>query len=304
MSKEELAEALSRSGIDASSLTLLFSPDGNDVYSFVVPGERALTLWGQLRDLSEQTGHWPVILGEAEDVRFHTEAVEELETETTVEDILHKAAGLEIDKLWESRYLLSLPLEGPEYDEYLRRVAQHGPKEEYDALTEMMTKIEQRFETHPEEKRAAIDKLLRGKMGTWPDDAEPHSYFSIPYEWTGDYKKLKPLKAVHIALVPTRNSWEVPAYLKFGGWNDCPNPEEHVAVLKHWREQYGAQVVGMTHDLVELGVTRPPVERMAALMLALEHYAYCYDLVDQGTESISELAATLLDASVWYFWWD
>lgn len=304
MSKVELAEVLSHSGIDTSSLTLLFSPDGHDVYGLVVPGQRALTLWGELRDLSEQTGHWPVILGEAEEIRFHMEAVEGLDTEPTVEEILRQADSIEIDKLWERRYLLSVPLEGPEYDEYLRRVEQRGPREEYDALSEMMAKIEQRYETHPEEKRAAIDKLLREKMGAWPEDAEPHSYFSIPYEWTGDYKKLKPLKAVHVALVPTRNSWEAPAYLKFGGWNDCPNPEERVAALKYWYEQYGAQVVGITHDVVELGVTRPPAERMAALVLALEHYAYCYDLVDQGTDSISELAATLLDASVWYFWWD
>ncbi|WP_414650247.1 DUF4253 domain-containing protein, partial [Duganella sp.] len=33
-------------------------------------------------------------------------------------------------------------------------------------------------------------------------------------------------------------------------------------------------------------------------------YLYCADIVDQGTESIEALAATLLNARVWYFWWD
>ncbi|MDQ3930735.1 MAG: DUF4253 domain-containing protein, partial [Chloroflexota bacterium] len=134
--------------------------------------------------------------------------------------------------------------------------------------------------------------------------AEPHNYFSIPYEWTDDFTGLRPLPTVHIALVPTVANWEVPAYLKFGGWNDCPPPEQHVAVLKRWHELYGAQVVGLTHEVLELGVTRPPKDRTAALIVALEQYAYCYDIVDQGTESIAALAATLLDASVWYFWWD
>jgi len=38
--------------------------------------------------------------------------------------------------------------------------------------------------------------------------------------------------------------------------------------------------------------------------LAREQYAYCNDLVDQGTESVAALAAGLLDGTVWYFWWD
>jgi hypothetical protein len=28
------------------------------------------------------------------------------------------------------------------------------------------------------------------------------------------------------------------------------------------------------------------------------------DIVDQGCESISNLAATLLNSPYWYFWWD
>jgi hypothetical protein len=39
-------------------------------------------------------------------------------------------------------------------------------------------------------------------------------------------------------------------------------------------------------------------------MAALEQYAYCPDLVDQGTKSLAALAATLQDAGVWYAWWD
>ena len=41
-----------------------------------------------------------------------------------------------------------------------------------------------------------------------------------------------------------------------------------------------------------------------ALDLAREQYAYCPDLVDQGTETLSALAASLLKDEWWHFWWD
>ena len=75
VSKEGLAEALSRHGIAASSLELLFSSDGHEVYGLTVPGARALATWGELRDLSEQTGYWPVILGSNEEVELHMESI-------------------------------------------------------------------------------------------------------------------------------------------------------------------------------------------------------------------------------------
>ena len=303
VSEEGLAEVLSRHGIDAPSLELLFSPDGHEVYGLTVPGARALATWGELRDLSEQTGYWPVILGGDEEVKLHREAIEDVRVETSVEEIISRANDVEIDTLWQERYLLSLPIEGPEMEAYASLLSSgHSPGSAEE--TAAWDRVARRFEGRPEEKRAAIDKHLRGIMGTWPEAAEPHNYFSIPYAWTDDFTRLEPLPSVRVALVPTTAAWEVPAYLKFGGWNDCPAPHEHVAVLKHWHELYGAQLVGLAHDVLELGVTRPPKDRTGALIAALEQYAYCPDLVDQGTESLAALAATLQDASVWYAWWD
>jgi Domain of unknown function (DUF4253) len=37
---------------------------------------------------------------------------------------------------------------------------------------------------------------------------------------------------------------------------------------------------------------------------ALEQYVYCADIVRQGSDSIEVLAAGLVEAPVWYFWWD
>ena len=40
------------------------------------------------------------------------------------------------------------------------------------------------------------------------------------------------------------------------------------------------------------------------LDLALEQYAYCNDIVDQGVETVGRLADGLAKSSYWYFWWD
>lgn len=109
---------------------------------------------------------------------------------------------------------------------------------------------------------------------------------------------------VHIVIVPTEKSWEAPAYLKWGGWNSCPPPEFHVAIFKEWHEKFGAEVAGMSIDTVNLRIVRPVANRDDALSLAKQQYLYCGDNVDQGTGSISNLAATLIGQRWWFFWWD
>jgi Domain of unknown function (DUF4253) len=74
--------------------------------------------------------------------------------------------------------------------------------------------------------------------------------------------------------------------------------------IDSWHDLYGAEVVGITSDVVEMHVAKPPLDRESALSLAKAQYLYCNDIVEQGTQTLSVLAATLLEGSVWYFWWD
>jgi Domain of unknown function (DUF4253) len=134
----------------------------------------------------------------------------------------------------------------------------------------------------------------------WLSDISPATTFSLPYDW----QTQMPYPRVMIGFVPTTQSWQIPAYLRFGSYNACPSPAEHVSVLRRWEQQYDAEVVGVTHDVIELRVGRPPTDRDRALALAYEQYAYCPDIVDQGVETLDALAATLLSGSVWWFWWD
>jgi hypothetical protein len=114
----------------------------------------------------------------------------------------------------------------------------------------------------------------------------------------------KPKKTAYLAKIPTPRNWEAPAYIGMGGWNACPDAAVLTAFAKRWHERYGAEVVSITHDVMEFTVTKPPTTKEAALELAKEQYVFCSDIVDQGVGDVSTLAATLLNSNYWYFWWD
>ena len=118
--------------------------------------------------------------------------------------------------------------------------------------------------------------------------------------WDFDGKKTVP---VVLAEISVKNPWEVFAYLPFGGWNECPANEEHMAVAKYWFEKYGAVPALMTHDVLEYSLPAP-VSREKAIEVAWEQFTYCSDIVEQGVGTVGRLADGLAKSSCWYFWWD
>ncbi|HPF39567.1 MAG TPA: DUF4253 domain-containing protein [Phycisphaerae bacterium] len=137
-------------------------------------------------------------------------------------------------------------------------------------------------------------------FGVWPEEVAPLNSIR------GHLAPLtrQPFDQVAICLVPTADSWTTPAFVAMGNWNACPPTEVHVAMLAHWRERYGASIVTLTGTTIECVVDRPPSDRDAAVRLAREQFAYCPDNVFQGAGTLMALAASLLNAHVWYFWWD
>jgi hypothetical protein len=64
------------------------------------------------------------------------------------------------------------------------------------------------------------------------------------------------------------------------------------------------ELVGLSFDVTNLQTAKRPETREVALALAREQYTYCNDIIDQGTDTLSALAATLMVSDWWYFWWD
>ncbi|MDH5491371.1 MAG: DUF4253 domain-containing protein [Myxococcales bacterium] len=143
------------------------------------------------------------------------------------------------------------------------------------------------------------------ELPRWPEGEAPIGGVRVaPYAIPMDALSGEPLAHVAVALVPTQHSWEVPAWLAFGGWNDCPNAWVHVALFRRWYAQYGAEVVGISTDAVEMRVLRPPSEMDAAFRLAREHCAYASDFGQRPCESRDGLARELRGVPYWHFWWD
>ncbi len=153
------------------------------------------------------------------------------------------------------------------------------------------------------ERRTKAEKYefsLEDTLGTWPGELAEKGTVSLHRDvLTG---KFKPEVFVGSALI--KEPWHLPAVLKYGAWNDCPESKVHCAFLRKWQTEFGAQIVGMSGDVVECVVTNPPLDQATAIELAWQQYWYCADIVEQGCGSVNNLAATLLNSPYRYFWWD
>ena len=153
----------------------------------------------------------------------------------------------------------------------------------------------------PDETRAFLAEQTPGpEIGEWPSEQPLSTGLTI----ATDILTEKPAPKVDIALIPPDDWTHIPAYLRWGNWNDCPPPEMHVAALRSWRDRYGIELVGLSSDTMNLRATTRPATRPEALALAREQYAYCTDIIDQGVQTYSTLAASLSSDDWWYFWWD
>ncbi|KTE17024.1 hypothetical protein ATE71_03270 [Sphingopyxis sp. H115] len=266
-----LLPGCSRAAESAQSMSSRWSPEvaeliGKIPYERIeVPGSEALTRWEALR-LSRQDV-WPVVVGGDDDLGRMAEQLLELD-DRPVEAILAAGAGLEHPKsLWDLR-----AREKADWADYLKAHPELGPEgEEYVA-----------------------------ELGDWPAVPPDETAFTV----ANDILSGQPYPQAHILLLPTTRSWDVPAYLKWGGWNACPPAEIHVAAMRRWATNYGAEIVGISGDVMNIKVQRRPTDRDEAIALAREQYAYCSDIVDQGVGGIAALAAGLMTSDWWYFWWD
>jgi hypothetical protein len=135
-------------------------------------------------------------------------------------------------------------------------------------------------------------------LGDWPSEISVSSGLSVVTDFAVGIRS-----NVQIALIPTDDPSTIPAHLHWGHWNACPPPAYHVAALRAWRTRYGAELVGMDGDTLNLRVSLRPASRDEALKLARMQYLYCNDIVDQGV-GLRALAAYLMEQDWWFFWWD
>jgi len=108
---------------------------------------------------------------------------------------------------------------------------------------------------------------------------------------------------VAVAHIDVDESWMVPAKLRVGGVNAHPPAGVHVAVLRWWGARFGARLVGLTHEALEVHVVERPETWAEAFALAQEHLDYCPNIIEPGMTSLRDVAARLKTTRVWSFFW-
>lgn len=106
--------------------------------------------------------------------------------------------------------------------------------------------------------------------------------------------------SLYLVEVPVKEPWQVFAYIPMGGWNECPEAEEHMAIARYWHEKYGAAVACISNDTIQYHLPQPIVGD--TMPLAEEHLGYCEDVL-QG-DNLASLSSLIKKSTVWYFWWD
>ena len=153
------------------------------------------------------------------------------------------------------------------------------------------------------ERRAADEEYgspSEDLIGKWPDESVDKGAISLHRDAVSRIVK----RRVFMGIARIEEPWQLPAVMRFGGWNSCPEPAVHCAFHRQWQAEYGARITGLANDTIECLVDTLPRDRDDALRLAWQQYWYCPDIVDQGCGTISRLAATLMNSQYWFFWWD
>lgn len=107
-----------------------------------------------------------------------------------------------------------------------------------------------------------------------------------------------------LGLVRAEHPADVPAAL---GWTGASHRMRQVAalsaVLRSWEDRFGAVLIGLGFDSIEMSVAAPPTTENRALRIAAEHRAFCIDNFRDQPGSLREFALGLITASTWRFWW-
>ncbi|MFI2611262.1 DUF4253 domain-containing protein [Kitasatospora sp. NPDC018619] len=159
----------------------------------------------------------------------------------------------------------------------------------------------------PDEDAEVLDEALAPYGRTWPGTAPA---VTVPDGAAGAEARelaefLQSVKDARLGLVRADSGAQA---LAVCGWSGPLNHENDVAriaaVLADWERRFGAQVVEVGFDTLEVSVPVPPATLAEALPLAAEHTAFCPDLVFQGAGTLTGYAEQLVGAHQWSFWWD
>ena len=263
---ESLSKILVANGLSPDSFVQ--SDDDEKIFRGELPAGRVMETWIKLAGAASETKYWPIIRGAVDDdyepVECDADAILASVPTGCIREILNP-------RMEERREQLS---------EMMPEFAQAADMDELGRLADI--KGINLFGAHVEE--------------PWPTEAPERVRFHSVSELKG--------RPAVVLLVRVEHSYDVPAHLGFGGWNDCPAPELQVAVLREWHKKYNAVPACITGDVLECALVKRPQTEQEAMKLAAEQWIFCDDIVSQGTQTVRKLAMEIWRSPNWFFWWD
>ncbi|WP_108672336.1 DUF4253 domain-containing protein [Peribacillus acanthi] len=110
-------------------------------------------------------------------------------------------------------------------------------------------------------------------------------------------------KACKIGVIPENDPFEILKILQTNGENSGISNHDILVKLKDWNKRYPFDLIGVNHDWVEIQFSYLP-EGDELISFAKEIYAFCPDIVEQGSESIEGLIEELTETKNLFLWWD
>ncbi|WP_020669934.1 DUF4253 domain-containing protein [Amycolatopsis nigrescens] len=108
-----------------------------------------------------------------------------------------------------------------------------------------------------------------------------------------------------LGLVHTERPADIPALL---GWTGMIKSTDQVAelssVLRSWEDRFGATLIVLGFDRLELSVSAPPRNQGRALVVAAEHRAFSLPSFTGQPGNLREFAGGLVHRRHWRFSWD
>lgn len=138
-----------------------------------------------------------------------------------------------------------------------------------------------------------------------PGLAEPGELRADPGSVADWYAGVLGERGMPLGLAAARRGADALAVM---GWQGALHHNEWMvplaAVVRSWEERFGARVVALGFNTLELSVAAPPVSPEHAIHVAAEHWAFCPDNVVQGAGDLYGYAEQIRGQFCWSFWWD
>ncbi len=104
-----------------------------------------------------------------------------------------------------------------------------------------------------------------------------------------------------VAILKSNDQFEIPRIMGTAGPNYDIYNKDVVARLKKWHTVAPFTITGASEEWVEAIFVTQPADMNA---FAREVYAFCPDIVDQGTGDVEALAEEMKAGNTLYLWWD